>query len=118
EPSPPVEESPAVAPAAPAAAASPAAAPGASAPAPQPVGVPAAPAAAPAASAETPAPSATAEPAEPVVAADGLVMTRSRPRSAASQPSASHAQPVIEPRSLHARVVTPLGHVRLQVRKT
>jgi hypothetical protein len=118
EPSAPAKESPSVAPAAPAASASPAAAPAASAPAPQPVAVPAAPAAAPAAPAAAPATPATAEPAEPVGAADGLVMTRSRPRSAASQPSASHARPVIEPRSLHARVVTPLAHEHGQVRKT
>jgi hypothetical protein len=115
----PVKESPApssVAPATPAAVAPPAAATPA-APASQPVAVPATPAAVPAASVETPA---TAEPAEP---SDGLVVTRSRPRVAASQPAASHARPVIEPRSLDARVTTPLRHGQLrhghvQVRKT
>jgi hypothetical protein len=120
----PVRESPApssVAPATPAAAAPPAAAPApAPAPASQSVTVPAAPAAVPEASVETPAMPATAEPAEP---SDGLVVTRSRPRVTASQPAASHARPVIEPRSLDARVTTPLRHEQLrhghvQVRKT
>jgi hypothetical protein len=113
EPPAPVKESPApsaVAPAAPPAAAPAAAAPAASAPAPQ----PAAPAAVPAASVETPATPATAEPAEPVEPGDGLVMTRSRPRVAASRPAALHAQPVIEPHSLDARVATPFRHAQLR----
>jgi hypothetical protein len=120
EPPAPVKESPApssVAPATPAAAAPPAAATAAAAtpaaPASQPVAVPAAPAAVPAASVETPATPATAEPtqpAQPVEPSDGLVVTRSRPRVAASRPAASHARPVIEPRSLDARVTTPLRH--------
>ena len=71
--------------------------------------VPAAPAAVPAAPVETPA-AATAEPVEP---GDGLVVTRSRPRFSASQPAASHARPVSEPRSLGARATTPLRHVQL-----
>jgi hypothetical protein len=114
----PVKESPSsVAPAAPAAA-PPAAAPAAPASAPQPVAVPAAPAAVPAASAETPATPATTEPADPVEPSDGLFMTRSRPHVAASQPAASHAQPVVEPRPLDARIATPPRHGRVQVRTT
>jgi hypothetical protein len=120
----PVKEPPApssVVPAAPAAAAPPATAPAASGAAPQPaapaVQAPTAPAVAPAASVEAPAMPAKAEPAEPVEPTGGLVMTRSRPRVAASHPAASHAQPALEPRSLDARVATPLGHERVQVRK-
>jgi hypothetical protein len=113
-----VKESPApssVAPATPAAAAPPAAA--ASAPASQPVAVPAAPAAIPAASVETPATAATAETAEPSESSepsDGLVVTGSRPRVAASRPAASHAQPLSEPRSLDARITSPHGHGQLR----
>jgi peptidase M23-like protein len=109
----PVKESPvpsSVAPATPAAAPPAAAAPAASPPAARPVAVPAA-------SVETPATPATAEPAEPVEPvepSDGLVVTRSRPRVAASRPAASNPRPVSEPRSLDARVTTPPRHGQLR----
>jgi Peptidase family M23 len=123
----PVKESPSsVAPAAPAvsapaaaaaATAPAAAAPAASAAAPQPVAAPAAPAAVPTASVEAPATPAIAEPAEPVERSDGIVMTGSRPRVAASQPAASHAQPAIEPHPLDVRGASPLRHGHVQLRK-